>query len=57
MAVKSGFLSEEDVRAILEIGGAASWRIRICCIAGDEATQKVEAVLKSAEEPVSLESP
>jgi RNA polymerase primary sigma factor len=57
MAVKSGFLSEEDVSAILEIGGSRELADPALLHRWDEATQKVEAVLKSAEEPVSLESP
>jgi RNA polymerase primary sigma factor len=57
MAVKSGFLSEEDVSAILEIGGSRDLADKDLLHRWDEATQKVEAVLKSAEEPVSLESP
>jgi RNA polymerase primary sigma factor len=57
MAVKSGFLSEDDVNAILEIDGSRSLADPGLLHRWDEATQKVEAVLKSAEEPVSLESP
>jgi len=57
MAVKSGFLNEEDVKAILEIGGSRELADSGLLRRWDEATQKVEAVLKSAEEPVSLESP
>ncbi len=57
MAVKSGFLNEDDVNAILEIGGSRELADPALLRRWDEATQKVEAVLKSAEEPVSLESP
>ncbi|MEL7626562.1 MAG: sigma-70 family RNA polymerase sigma factor [Anaerolineaceae bacterium] len=57
MAVKSGFLSNEDVQDILEIGGSRELADPGLLHRWDEATQKVEAVLKSAEEPVSLESP
>ncbi len=57
MAIKSGFLSEEDVSAILEIDGSRELADPGLLHRWDEATQKVEAVLKSAEEPVSLESP
>jgi RNA polymerase primary sigma factor len=57
MAVKSGFLSETDVQMILEIGGSRELADPGLLHRWDEATQKVEAVLKSAEEPVSLESP
>ncbi len=57
MAVKSEFLSEEDVNTILEIGGSRELADPGLLHRWDEATQKVEAVLKSAEEPVSLESP
>lgn len=57
MAVNSGFLSEEDVKEILEIGGSRQLADPALLHRWDEATQKVETVLKSAEEPVSLESP
>ncbi|MDD4043153.1 MAG: sigma-70 family RNA polymerase sigma factor [Anaerolineaceae bacterium] len=57
MAVRSGFLSEEDVQTILDIGGSRELADHGLLHRWDEATQKVEAVLKSAEEPVSLESP
>jgi len=57
MAVKSGFLSEEDAQAITDIGGQRELAEPALLHRWDEATQKVEAVLKSAEEPVSLESP
>ena len=57
IAVKSGFLSEEDVQSILDIGGSRELADPGLLHRWDDATQKVEAVLKSAEEPVSLESP
>ena len=57
MAISSGFLSEEDVEAILEIGGSRELADPALLHRWDEATQKIESVLKSAEEPVSLESP
>lgn len=57
MAVKSGFLSEEDVAAILQIGGSRELADPGLLHRWDEATQKVENVLKTAQEPVSLESP
>ncbi len=57
MAVKSGFLSEEDVNAILELDGSRELADPGLLHRWDEATQKVEAVLKASEEPVSLESP
>jgi RNA polymerase primary sigma factor len=57
MAVNSGFLSEEDVESILEIGGSRELADPGLLHRWDEATQKVESVLKTAEEPVSLESP
>ena len=57
MAISSGFLSEEDVEAILEIGGSRELADPGLLHRWDEATQKIESVLKSAEEPVSLESP
>lgn len=55
--MKSGFLSEKDVQEILDIGGARELADPGLLHRWDEATQKVETVLKSAEEPVSLESP
>jgi len=57
LAVKSGFLSDEDVQAILEIDGNRELADPALLRRWDDATQKVEAVLKSGEEPVSLESP
>ncbi len=57
MAVRSGFLSEEDVESILEIGESRELADSGLLHRWDEATQKVESVLKNAEEPVSLESP
>ena len=57
MAVKSGFLNEDDVKAILELGGSRELADKDLLHRWDEATQKVETVLKSAEEPVSLDSP
>lgn len=57
MSVKSGFLSEEDAQAIADIDGRRELADQGLLHRWDEATQKVEAVLKSAEEPVSLESP
>lgn len=57
VAVNSGFLSEDDVKNILEIGGSRELADPGLLHRWDEATQKVETVLKSAEEPVSLESP
>lgn len=57
MAVNSGFLSEEDVKAILELGGSRELADPGLLHRWEEATQKVEQILKTAEEPVSLESP
>ncbi|MEA4811275.1 MAG: sigma-70 family RNA polymerase sigma factor [Anaerolineaceae bacterium] len=57
MAVQSGFLSDEDVKSILELGGSKHLADPGLIHRWEEATQKVEQILKSAEEPVSLESP
>ena len=57
MAVNSGFLSEGDVQNILDIGGSRELADPGLLHRWDDATQKVETVLKSAEEPISLESP
>jgi len=57
MAVESEFLEEEYVKAINEIGGSRELADKDLLDRWDVAAQKVEAVLKSAEEPVSLESP
>lgn len=57
MAVKSGFLSDEDVKAILEIGGSKELADPGLLRRWEEATNKVEQILKTAEEPVSLETP
>ncbi len=57
MAIKSGFLSDEDVQAILEIGGSKKLADPGLLRRWEEATNKVEQILKTAEEPVSLEAP
>ncbi|MFZ3071157.1 MAG: sigma-70 family RNA polymerase sigma factor [Anaerolineaceae bacterium] len=57
IAVESGFLSEEDQKAIVEINYAREKADAGLLHRWDEATQKVEQILKSGEEPVSLESP
>lgn len=57
MAVQSGFLSDQDVKAILELGESKQLADPGLLHRWEEATQKVEQILKSAEEPVSLESP
>ncbi len=57
IALHSGFLSDEDVKAILAINNDRDLADAGLLHRWDDATQKVEAVLKSAEEPVSLESP
>ena len=57
IALKSGFLSDEDVEAI----GKLEWNRDLANPAllhrWEDATQKVESIFKSTEEPVSLESP
>ena len=57
MAVQSGFLSDADVKAILELGESKHLADPGLLHRWEDATQKVEQILKSAEEPVSLESP
>ncbi len=57
LAVRSGFLSDEDVKAIDAIGGNRELAEPGLLHRWDEAAQKVENVIKMAEEPVSLESP
>ena len=57
MAVQSGFLADEDVKAILELGDSKHLADPGLLHRWEGATQKVEQILKSAEEPVSLESP
>ncbi len=57
MAVQSGFLSDEDVKSILELGDSKHLADPGLLHRWEDATQKVEQILKSAEEPVSLESP
>ena len=57
VALQSGFLSDEDVGAILAIKGDRELADAGLLHRWDDATQKVESVLKTAEEPVSLESP
>ena len=57
VAVRSGFLSEEDVRKIEAIGGNRDLADPGLLHRWDDAIQKVEDMLQAAEEPVSLESP
>ena len=57
MAVQSGFLADEDVKAILELGDSKHLADPGLLHRWEGATQKVEQILKSAEEPVSLEAP
>lgn len=57
IAIQSGFLSEDDVRAITDIGGNREMADPDLLRRWDDATQKIESIFKSAEEPVSLESP
>jgi len=57
LAVRSGFLSDEDVKAIEEIDGNRELADPGLLHRWDEASQKVENVIKTSEEPVSLESP
>ena len=57
VAIASGFLSEADAEAIHAAQGNRDLLDPALQHRWDEASQKVEAVLKTAEEPVSLESP
>lgn len=57
MAIKSGFLSEEDVNAILELNPSGAVTNPGLLQRWEKATNKVQHILKSAEEPISLESP
>ncbi len=56
IALDSGFLSDQDAQAILASGGSRDLVDPDLLHRWDEAIQKVEAVFKSAEEPVSLET-
>lgn len=57
IALESGFLSEDDVKTIREKGCSRDLGDQDLLRRWDAAAQKVGAILKSAEEPVSLESP
>ena len=57
LAVRSGFLSDDDVKSIEEIDGNRELADPGLLHRWDEASQKVENVIKTSEEPVSLESP
>jgi len=57
IAVDSGFLSDEDRKAIKHIKYHREKASPDLLRRWDEATQRVEEILKTAEEPVSLESP
>ena len=57
LALESGFMSAEDVQAIKTLDGKRELADEGLLHRWDEATRKVEDVLKTAEEPVSLESP
>lgn len=57
IAVKSGFLSDEDVEAIEKLDGNRDLATPALLHRWEDATQKVESIFKSTEEPVSLESP
>ncbi len=57
IAVNSGFLEDDDVKAIAKIGGNRELANEELLNKWKIAEQKVKAILKSAEEPVSLETP
>ena len=57
IAVDSGFLDEKDQKAIKWADYARDKLDPACLRRWDEATQKVEQILKISEEPISLESP
>ena len=57
IAVDSGFLDEKDQKAIKRADYARDKLDPACLRRWDEATQKVEQILKISEEPISLESP
>ena len=57
IAVDSGFLDEKDQKAIKWADYARDKLDPACLRRWDDATQKVEQILKISEEPISLESP
>ncbi|HOV30551.1 MAG TPA: sigma-70 family RNA polymerase sigma factor [Anaerolineaceae bacterium] len=57
IAVDSGFLDEKDQKAIKWADYTRDKLDPACLRRWDEATQKVEQILKISEEPISLESP
>lgn len=57
IALKSEFLSVEDQEEIQKLDGNRDLASPALLHRWDDATQKVESIFKSAEEPVSLESP
>ncbi len=57
IAVDSGFLDEKDQKAIKRADYARDKLDPACLRRWDDATQKVEQILKISEEPISLESP
>jgi RNA polymerase primary sigma factor len=57
IAVDSGFLDEKDKQAIKKADFNREKVDSACLRRWDEATQKVEQILKINEEPISLESP
>jgi len=57
MAIDSGFLSEDDVKALMEVEKDGTLSDPELLKRWENASQKVELILKTAEEPLSLESP
>ena len=57
IAVNAGFLDEKDQKAIKRADYNREELDPACLRRWDEATQKVEEILKISEEPISLESP
>ena len=57
MAIDSGFLSQEDVNALMDMEKDGALSDPELLKRWENASQKVELILKTAEEPLSLESP
>ena len=57
MAIESGFLSEEDMKAIIKMKESGESADPPVLQRLETATNKVQRILKTAEEPISLEGP
>ena len=57
LALESGFLSEDDVKVIVEMGALGEVIDPSIVRRWETATNKVQRILKSAHEPISLERP